>query len=94
VNSCRAIGCIRSPLGPDCSLAREVAGTKMFEIGKLGSGRWRACSPDRGGPNRFPAGPGALDRFIFLSKWLPAVVLPHAKQGQNLLCNFYTCWDS
>ena len=39
-NSCQAIGCIRSPSGHDCSLAREVAGTK---IGPHGGIRTRTC---------------------------------------------------
>lgn len=34
-NSCRATGCIRSPSGHDCSLAREVAGTKIGPHGTI-----------------------------------------------------------
>ena len=34
-NSCHATGCIRSPTGHDCSLAREVAGTKIGPHGTI-----------------------------------------------------------
>ena len=34
-NSCQATGCIRSPTGHDCSLAREVAGTKIGPHGTI-----------------------------------------------------------
>ena len=38
-NSCQATGCIRSPVGADHSLAREVAGTKIGPHGTPGAKR-------------------------------------------------------